>query len=140
MKYSKFSILVTALILILFIQTSCSKFDEGPLISLQSVKSRLCRDWKTEYVINISTGIKHSADYQNWLFTPEKDGTFYNKIIYNQIQQTYSGTWEIIGSNQLKLEYSAESGNISEFFTIIRLTKKELWVQDLVQEIHYYSE
>lgn len=140
MKFSKFSILVTALILILFIQTSCSKFDEGPLISLQSVKSRLCRDWKTEYVINISTGIKHSADYQNWLFTPEKDGTFNNKIIYNQIQQTYSGTWEIIGSNQLKLEYSAESGNISEFFTIIRLTKKELWVQDLDQEIHYYSE
>jgi hypothetical protein len=140
MKYSTFSNLTVALIFILFVYHSCSRFDEGPLISLKSVKSRLCRDWKTEYVLNISTGIKHSADYEDWLFSPDKDGSFSNKIIYNQILQTQNGIWELIGSNQLKLEYPSESGDIVEFYTILRLTKKELWLQNPVQEIHYYSE
>ena len=125
---------------IIFSHTACSKFEEGPAISLLPVKTRIARDWKTEYVINLESGIVHSADFNGWLLSVSKNGTFVNTIIYDLQSSAYSGNWELIGKNQVKLSYSDNSGEIEEYYTITRLTKHELWLKDNFEEIHYYSD
>ena len=118
---------------------SCSKFEDGPLISLRTKKQRISREWKIEYSVNKETGIRHSADYADWLLSFDKSGTFSNVIFYNNIQTTLSGNW-ILSDNLLKFEIITDSGSQNEFYTITRLTKKELWVQNNLEEIYYYSD
>jgi len=122
------------------ISFSCSKYEDGPAISLLPKTTRLSREWKTEYSINLATGIEHSADFANWLLTIDKGGTFTNISIYNLLETTYTGNWELIGDNQIRFNYNANSGEQIEFYTILRLSKKELWVKNNLIEIHYYSD
>jgi hypothetical protein len=123
----------------IFINLACHKFEDGPALSLLPVKTRIARDWKTEYAINLESGITHSADYNGWLLSISKNGTFVNTVVYDLQTTQYSGKWELAGKNQLKFEYSAVNQEIEEFYTITRLTKSELWIKDQFQEIHYYS-
>lgn len=126
--------------ILILVLSSCSKFDDGPLFSLLSVKKRLSRDWKVEFSRNLETGIEHSADFEGWLLSIEKGGTYSNTINYGGIHIQYNGNWELIGQNQLRLDYEATTGNITEFYIIMRLTKKELWLKNTFEEIHYYSD
>jgi hypothetical protein len=125
--------------LIMIFAISCSKYEDGPYFSLLTSKQRLAREWKVEYSINLSTGVSHSADFDGWLLSFDKNGTYNQTVIYNQVQANYSGKWEILGKNQLKLQYTANSENVVNFYTILRLTKKELWLKNESEEIHYYS-
>ena len=129
-------------ILIAFVSFSfsCSKYEDGPKISLLSKKRRISREWKTEYGINLATGIEHSADFAGWLLSINEDGTFSNVIIYNLVQTTYIGSWEFIGDNQIRFDFNSVTGEQIEFYTILRLSRKELWVKNEYEEIHYYSD
>lgn len=132
---------ITALLLIIvLVLSACSKFEDGPLFSLISVKKRLSREWKVEFSRNLETGIEHSADFEGWLLSFEKNGSYSNSIIYDGVAIKYNGNWELIGQNQLRLDYTATSGRITEFYLILRLTKKELWLKNLSEEIHYYAD
>ncbi|MBN1251502.1 MAG: lipocalin family protein [Bacteroidales bacterium] len=134
LKFSIYSLLI-----FIFSFSSCSKFEDGPLISLRTKKQRLARDWKIEYTINKESGIRHSADFEDWLLTFDKGGTFTKIVFYNNIETKINGTWEL-NENILRLEFSYETETILEFYTIMRLTKKELWMNDNLEEIYYYSE
>ncbi len=118
---------------------SCSKFTDGPLISLRTKKQRIVGEWKIEYSVNLKTNVKHSADYDAWIFSIKKDGSFTNTIYYGDTETSINGSWIFI-DNQIKLEQTNKSGEIQEFYTILRLTKKEFWIKNKVEEIHYYSE
>ncbi|MCF6242132.1 MAG: hypothetical protein L3J74_12400 [Bacteroidales bacterium] len=119
---------------------SCSKFEDGPKISLLSKNKRISRIWKVEYSINLSTNIEHSADFDGWTLEFSKDGTYNQNIIYGETQNLINGNWEFIGDNQIRLNFNSASGEQIAFYTILRLSKKELWLKDEKEEIHYYSE
>ncbi len=118
---------------------SCSKFEDGPKISLLPKKTRISRDWKVEYSINLATNIEHSADFADWLLSIDKNGSFTNTVIYNSVKTTYNGSWEFIGNNQIRYTFSTLTGDQIEFYTILRLSRKEFWVKNEYEEIHYYS-
>jgi len=139
MSASNFSKNSLLFILILSFLLSCSKFEDGPAISFLSVKNRIAQSWKVEYILNLSTGISHSADFEGWLFTLEKDGSFVKTVLYNQLETIYNGSWELTQKNIIRLEYTTLSGTVVEFYTILRLTKNEFWIKDQFQEIHYYN-
>lgn len=128
------------LLLSLVMSGGCSKFEDGPYFSLLTVKQRIARTWKIEFSRNIESGIEHSADFEGWLLSIEKSGNFTRTVIYNQVQSTFTGQWEILGKSQLKFEYPSNTGNITEFYTIMRLTKKELWISNSSEETHLYSD
>ena len=119
---------------------SCSKFEEGPKISLLSKNKRISRIWKVEYSINLSDGVEHSADFEGWTFEFSKDGTYNQTIIYGESQTIITGNWEFIGDNQIRLNFNIAGEEQIDFYTILRLSKKELWLKDEKEEIHYYSE
>ena len=138
-KKSCFKTFVLLFICLQFI-ISCSKYDDGPYFSLLTAKQRISRQWKVEYTINLATGTTHSADYDGWLLSFNKSGSFSQTVIYNQQQSVYQGKWEFLGKNQIKLEYPGSPQSMIEFYTIIRLTKKELWLRNDSEEFHYFSE
>ena len=126
------------LIAFVSVNLSCSKYEDGPKISLLSKKNRISRDWKTGYAINLATGIEHSADFASWLLSINKDDTFSNQIFYNLEQTNYNGNWKFIGDNQIRFDFNTATGEQIEFYTILRLSRKELWVKNEFEEIHYY--
>ena len=136
--YSK--ILGFLVLALLSTSVSCSKYEDGPKISLLSKSKRISRDWKVEYSINLATQIEHSADFAGWLLSFNKDGSYSKTTIYNEQQTTTTGKWELIGDNQLRFNYSTSSSEQIMFYTILRLTKKELWLKDEFEELHYYSD
>ena len=133
---AKYTFLV--LIMVIGLQ-SCSKFEDGPLISLRTKKQRLSRDWKIEYSVNTKTGIRHSADYDGWLLSFDKGGDFTKLVFYDNTETTFTGNWTLT-DNQLKLEITTTSGSENDFYTITRLTKKEFWIKNKIEEIYYYSD
>lgn len=137
-KLSK--ILVFILISLIGISSSCSKYESGPKISFLPKKTRISREWKTEYSINLKSGIEHSADYSAWLLTFEKGGVFTKYSVYNLLETTTTGNWEFVGKNQIRYDYTTNSGEQIEFYTILRLSRKELWIKNDLEEIHYYSD
>jgi len=125
---------------LLFFFLACSNYEDGPKISLVSKTKRIARKWKVEYSIDLNTGIEHSADYYKWTLTFDKEGNYTQVIIYNNQQSIINGKWEFISDNLLRLDFNTESGEQIEFYTILRLTRKELWIADKNIEIHYYAE
>ncbi len=136
-KLKKLKYIVWALIIFL---SACSKYEDGPKISLLSKTKRISRVWKVEYSINLDTGVEHSADFNAWLLEFSKDGTYSQTIVYGEIQNTYNGKWSFIGDNQIRLNFNTEAGEQIVFYTILRLSKKELWLKDEKEEVHYYSD
>lgn len=119
---------------------SCSKFEDGPKISLLSKNKRISREWKVEYNLNLATKIEHSADFAGWLLSFKSDGTYSNIIIYDQTQTTTTGSWALVGDNQLRLNFNTAAGEQIEFYTILRLTSNELWLKNEFEEIHYFTD
>jgi hypothetical protein len=133
-------ILALSFVILMAIASSCSKYEDGPKFSLLSKKKRISRVWKVEYSINLATQVEHSADFADWLLDFGSDGSYTYTTIYKQLKTTTNGNWELIGDTQLKLNYSTASGEQIVFYTILRLTKKELWLKNEFEEIHYYND
>jgi hypothetical protein len=99
-------------------QTSCSKYEDGPAISLRSSTARLTNHWKFSKVTFNSNDITNQFKGYEWEIL--EDGTF--KVYVNSIQ-TQSGTWTLDGT--LILKYS--DGDLDRF-NVKRLTKNEMTV------------
>ena len=137
-KHLKISVIFA--IILTSISFSCSKYSEGPKISLITKKNRISKDWKIEYCINLKTGIEHSADYDGWLLSIEKDSNYSNYTIYNNVETTLTGNWEFIGDNQIRFTYNSLNAEQIDFYIILRLSRKELWLKNEHEEIHYFSD
>jgi hypothetical protein len=107
--------------------TSCSKYEEGPSLTLSSKTSRLTGSWKltaqtTDGVTDDLTGITHTM-------VISKDGT-YNTVInlsYLGFNYTndYAGTW-VFSDDKTQLITTVNGLTGTETQTIVRLAGKEL--------------
>ncbi|WP_417266299.1 hypothetical protein [Brumimicrobium sp.] len=129
MKTAKF---FTAILLSLtFVLASCSKYEEGPAISLLTKKMRLTGDWTP--VKSITDGVSVEYDNKDRIITFEKDGTYISKLS----SASFTGEWDfnddktkVVISNSGSIQFNNEK-------EIIRLTNKELWLIDAGVETHY---
>ncbi|HBF88306.1 MAG TPA: hypothetical protein DDX39_06650 [Bacteroidales bacterium] len=125
--------LSTLFILVAFTFNSCSKFEEGPGISLKSKKARLTNTWTIETITDKQTGDEISimellgggeSDSSGLGFEIElkfdfvKDGTMEMIAGVNIMGFSYEvkspGTWEFVGDTGLELIIdSSELGDIN---------------------------
>ncbi len=100
----------------------CSKFEDGPGISLRSAKARLAGEWQmVKYEYN---GKEESldADQKDDVWKFEKDGTLeYLDPGYS----TEKSTWEFNKAGD-KLLIMDEGSSDATVFTILRLANKEM--------------
>jgi hypothetical protein len=135
--------------LVLFIFTSCIKYEDGPIISFKTKEKRLCQTWVLEKHIN-SLGVEGTANIE---LTINKDftGTVYYNINNPQWQPGENQetiTWEwLLGTYGIILNLPTIPNLANHGFSdqsqyeIRRLTSKELWIKDRgnLMEYHFKS-
>lgn len=101
---------------------SCSRYEEGPGFSLRSVKSRLTGEWEVQEIEGYD-----DLDGE-YIFEFEKDGDFEASYSYYGYSYSENGEWSFEdGKSSIELDW--DDGGKEEF-EIIRLTNKELWLED----------
>ena len=118
--------------------TSCSKYEEGPKLTLLSKKNRLTNDWKLTEVAD-SNGTSLDMTGFSTTMSLENDGTFNgntNYTAFGQVVFNYdvTGTWEFTDDKETltltTLTLNTQPTNDVSKLTIVRLAKDEMKVRD----------
>ncbi len=121
---------VLAISLILF--TSCKKYPEGPVISLETRKARVANNWKVEKALE--DGVDKTSDYDGVTLLFDKKGNASITVtsqVLGGAGLTMQGKWEFFDSDK-KLRLIMDSGNNSSDiteFTILKLKEKSMWLK-----------
>lgn len=102
--------------------SSCSKYEEGPAISLASKTSRLTGTWELQEIDDESLG-----DNYSFALTINKDGSCTEKTTILTISNEIDAEWEW-SDNKEGLQFIY--GNIIKEVEILRLTNDELWLEE----------
>lgn len=147
----------TILILaILIISISCKKYEEGPLLSLRTKKSRLCGEWEIEKISGDPSVYIKKTERNPIIFKKNSDFS-YSEIIYltvvydenegavtTEYNINYDGSWSFIDNkNKIELSYEydsviydysngiysykTEKANDNRILNIKRLTNEDFW-------------
>lgn len=118
-------ILSLAALAMAFVLGSCSKYEEGPALSLRTKKARVAGTWSVEKFVSDDGTETSSNDNSTIEYT--KDGTY--RI--SSGSASFSGTWEF-NSDKTEIVTTTEFfGAVSkDESTIIKLKNDEMWLAD----------
>lgn len=109
---------------------SCSKYEEGPKISLRSKEARVENTWKVEkyYKNGEDKTADFFADKINYIETFTEDNKW--SLSYTDGDdselETDSGTWDFDKEDKTLIDRNA-GGSTWEELTILKLKNKEFW-------------
>ncbi len=123
----KFSLLFVVAIVVSLALSSCSKYDEGPTLTLRSKASRLNGEWKITKVTE--NGVARTFD-ANARVKMDKDGVYSYSSVYSGQTITAEGTWKLTSDGD-KILFTSSLGQFtsSEEYVIKRLSSKELFLE-----------
>lgn len=118
-------ILSLALLAVTFVLGSCSKYEEGPALSLRTKKARVAGTWNAEKFVSDDGTETSNNDDSTIEYT--KDGTY----IVSSGSVSFSGTWEFNSDKTEIITTTEFFGATSEDrSTIIKLKNDEMWLAD----------
>lgn len=109
--------------------TACKKYEDGPAVSLLTKKQRLCRTWFVRSVTSGSIGFENPSP-ESYKYEFQKNGT----LTITQDGNSSTGSWSF-ADNKEDLSITVD-GSIY-LAEIRRLTKKELWLEQEVDDTDY---
>jgi hypothetical protein len=128
-KTMKITKMLISFAVVAMILSSCSKYEEGPSISLKSAKARIAQEWKLVNMYN-SSGEEQSI-IPEWFLDFSKDGN----VTTEKYGFDQPGTWAFEGDDNLKFTFGFNIAgsvvNSYENYQILRLASDELWLIDL---------
>lgn len=117
--------------------SSCSKYSDGPSISLTSRKARLCNDWILESYFRNETD--KTDDNQTIKLVFDKDGSYSMSTLTNysgQIQGIYEhGTWQFEDNKGQLFLYDDVDEDPVHIYTIRELRRKSLKLEETFSSI-----
>lgn len=118
-------ILSLALLAVTFVLGSCSKYEEGPALSLRTKKARVANTWKADKYVS-DDGTETTANDET-TSEYDKDGT----VTITSGSTSFSGTWEF-NSDKTGIETTFDFGGVTQTSTsiIIKLKNDEMWITD----------
>ena len=123
--------LISALTIILVLASiSCSKYEDGPIISFRSKKVRIEGTWKYESIIYVDQNITVTENLPPLEMTFSQQGAYSDNL-------GYTGTWNFDQSVDLTISKSQDTSSVEEKWEIIRLSKKQLWLRKDLVEHHF---
>ena len=111
--------------------TSCSKYEEGPLISFRSKKARIANTWQIEQALEDGEDVTENYDQYELEMLDDGDASLAALYTVGDLTFEYetSGTWEFEDSKeQLLLDF--EDDNADRLYDILRLKENELWLKE----------
>lgn len=134
---------ILSTVLILFVLSSCIKYEEGPSFSFLTKEKRLTRYWEMEKIeyyngmdSTYSEGVLYpfSLDFKKdktLVYSKDSNGT---TVEINSTWDWHLGTWGLT----LDLSNNIPGNNGLRNYQILRLSKKELWMYDRATGHKYY--
>jgi len=125
----------TLLIVIVFLITSCTKYEDGPLITFRSKTKRLCKTWSYQSIIYTEQGITVTTNLPKYKMTFNKDGLYFQ-------DDGYTGNWKFSGDVGLEINKHKQNNDTIEniVWEITRLSNKELWLRKNKEEHHFKAD
>lgn len=119
-------------LLFIFAFSSCSKYEEGPAVSLRTKKARLCQQWYADELISGTATIQ--LDPSENFIDIYKNGE-YKFSSAGWWNYTGTGSWEFSDDKE-ELRISLVQQNGMQYlvttytYDILKLTNKKLWLRD----------
>ncbi len=107
-------------LVVVFLVASCSKYEEGPAISLRSKKERVVNTWTVDKAINEQG--RDAAQFANLTWTFEENGDF-TQAVGNRES---NGEWEFRNDKEDLALIPENAQNDEEVLTIILLKEDEM--------------
>ncbi|MFZ6051648.1 hypothetical protein [Halocola ammonii] len=111
--------------------TSCSKYEEGPLISFRSKKARISNTWQIEQALDDGEDVTDQYDQYELEMLDDGDASLAALYTLGDLTFEYEtdGTWSFEDSKeQLQLDF--EDDDADRLYDILRLKEKELWLKE----------
>lgn len=128
MKTLKFASL--ALLAVTFVLGSCSKYEEGPGLSLRTKKARITGEWKVEKNVDENGEESEPGQFDsNAILELTKDNEAFITVDGDEVGE---GTWEFTDSKESVTMDISVLGFPSEPETsrILKLKNDEMWIAD----------
>ncbi|MEX1132953.1 MAG: DUF5004 domain-containing protein [Flavobacteriales bacterium] len=111
--------------------SSCSKYEDGPAISLRSKTERLSNNWQVEKAYDNGSDVTSSFD--QYRLEMLSGGSAALAALYSigdlNFEFETTGTWELVNSNE-DLRLDLENDAADRTYEILRLKEDELWVRE----------
>ncbi|HPU46830.1 MAG TPA: hypothetical protein PLQ91_04330 [Bacteroidales bacterium] len=140
----KNSIIVMLMVATFLFLTSCSKYEEGPIISFRSKTERLCNIWKPVKILVNGSETILSSDQQKTTIEFQKDGDAFITAYYLGIPVAQTGQWEFYdNSKKIILTMNTDDNTPSkDTLKILKLMEEELWLEGKIDSdiLEYHLE
>lgn len=135
MRRTNFFAAVFAAFLI-FTVTSCSKYEDGPGVSLVPRDERVANTWEYDEVYEDGEDITENYEQYELYLTSDGDAELDAEYEFGGItvETSTNGTWEF-QNDQENLSLDFEDDSEDNTYQILRLTQDELWLRELGGEI-----
>jgi hypothetical protein len=125
MKMLKFALLAS---LLGFVLSSCTFYEDGPLISILSKKERVANTWVADEVIEADGDVVTDGyDNWTWTFTEGGEATVSYPVLGSTIN--FQGEWNLVDNGaifQLIIDYGL--GTDIADYEILRLAEDQFWL------------
>lgn len=116
----------------LLLAASCTKYEEGPTISLVPRADRIANTWIIASASEDGQDISGQYDQYEIYFTDDGDAELTADYSLGGIQYSLvtEGTWSLVNDDEeLVVDYQDDSQD--ERYQILRLTQDELWLREV---------
>jgi len=122
----------------MFSLLACSKYDDGPWISLRSKQNRLVSPWKYSLVLhngdNVMDGkVQDSINYTESSIGFNEEGRFTEINTINSVANQRDGDWTFDDDKEI-LQLTFDDGSMDRNLTILKLKHEELWFKEVSGE------
>ncbi len=111
---------------------SCSKYPDGPSISLRTKKERVANTWVIKQALRNGNDV--TSDYTAYTLTLTKDGDAQLVATYvfgtATFQGNTNGTWSFESSKE-HIYFDYQNNDFDNKYQILRLKEDELWIREL---------
>lgn len=129
MKTKQFFLPILALIILPI--TACSKYEEGPIVSLRSRSERVANVWKAAQVTDNGTDV--TSDYDQYELGLTKSGGATLHAKYNFLGTTFEyvteGKWSFLDKDT-KLALDFDNNDADVVYVIQKLEEEEMWLDE----------
>lgn len=132
----KINFLLLSILIASFLFTGCSKYEEGPTISLLSKTTRMCGTWKVTKRQFNGSDVVLSAEELSASVEYKDNQTF---TVTSSTWGIYNGTWRF-SSDKTKLIIKVDGQTEETESTIVRLTNSDLILEQTIGSDIFRSE
>jgi len=127
----KTKVFLACTLFVAFTLASCSKYEEGPAISLRSKKERVANTWKIENAYR--NGEDVTGDYDQYSLRLTKGGDATLAALFRSGNLTFEyetdGTWKFESDKEV-LNLDFENDEADRKYQILKLKEDELWLRE----------